>query len=104
MAEGRGSDKLPGTTLSEEHLAHVVEIAKDEGIELLWHWWRGQPNPEILGGLLQIDPALASGVIARLIGNELLRFRLDVFPYGIPNVDRVLVGFEAGGGGIEAGQ
>ena len=96
----RGSELLrekwqgEGRFVTEKDLDQLLEVEQsDDAIKLL-HWWiYGQPHPEVVRGVFQVHPKVAGRVIDRLFELD-GRYRLDVFPYGIPAVDGVLVGFE----------
>lgn len=96
----RGSELLrekwlgDGRFVTEKDLDELLELERsDDEIKLL-HWWiRGQPRPDVVRGVFQVHPKVAGRVVGRLFELD-GRYRLDVFPYGIPNVDAVLVGFE----------
>jgi hypothetical protein len=98
----RGSDWLrenwsgEGRFVREEDLKQIIELARADGIDLT-HWWiRGQPAPEAILGTFQVKPEEASRVVGELLGAR-LRFRLDVFPYGIVDPEVVHIRFESGG-------
>lgn len=96
----RGSEKLlealkanRGGLLAMDELETVLDITEEDGIRLLQWWIRGQPNPDALTGAIRADRDHAARVIDRLLALEKSRLRLDVFPYGIPIPDEVLIRF-----------
>lgn len=96
----RGSEKLlealkanRGRTLASDELERVLDLTEEDGIRLLQWWIRGQPNPDALTGAMRVDRDLAGRIIDRLLALEKSRLRLDVFPYGIPIPDEVLIRF-----------
>jgi hypothetical protein len=93
-APKRGSAKwLKERTIPEREVDELLKLTQSEG-ELL-HWFPlGQPNPDGVFGTVRLKPNAVGPFIGRLVAFERLRLRLDVFPYGIPVPDEVLVSFE----------
>lgn len=97
--EIRGSEQLLARlgeqkVLPKETLDQLVNLTRKRGVKLVQWWIRGQPRPDFLQGAFLASPVSAGGLITELIRLERLRLRLDVFPYGIPVPDQVLVKFE----------
>lgn len=97
----RGSEKLlealkanRGRILATDELEKVLDISQEDGIRLLQWWIRGQPNPDVLTGAIRVNRDIAGRVVDRLLAFDKSRFRLDVFPYGIPVPDEILIRFE----------
>jgi hypothetical protein len=96
MAAERGSSKLLKETLLPK--AEVDKLWKlidsHEQLKLL-HWWiKGQPAIDALYGIVRV-PIKASGeVVPMLLEFQRLRLRLDLFPYGTPWPDELLIAFE----------
>jgi len=99
-AKTRGSTKLKrglvmdSNPLPAHSLEELVALTKVRGVKLQRWWIKGQPRPDALAGTVQVKHAQAAGLIEKLIGMEDLRLRLDIFPYGIPNPDVVVINFE----------
>lgn len=105
----RGSDKLLQAltgdakirALPTEELREVLSITEEDGVKLLQWWIRGQPTPDWLTGAVRVDRKRAAATIDRLLSFDELRFRLDVFPYGIPVPDEVLIRFATPQGPVQ---
>ena len=97
-ATGRGSDELLRSLggkgrLSETAVSRMITAAKQDRAQLIQWWLRGQPVPDWVKGTFSVPPERAGAFIGNLLKQE-VRFRLDVFPYGIPVIDQVHVAFE----------
>ena len=96
MSQERGSQKMieerfgVKTFISEEELTELFKIVERDGIELGDILVRGTPVPVWLSGTFKAPAEHATDLVLSLIK---LRYRCDVFPYGIPVVDGVLVNF-----------
>jgi hypothetical protein len=98
MEQERGSTKLlKERTLNMEELQRVIKISQQEGVELIDWFPLGQPAPDAIVGKLIVTPDAVGGVIQQLLDLDRVRLKLDVFPYGIPTLDGVLIGFETPG-------
>ncbi|MDQ3118119.1 MAG: hypothetical protein M3Q89_00890 [Verrucomicrobiota bacterium] len=96
---GRGSDELLKSLggkgrLSEKAVSEMVAAAKQDRAQLIQWWLRGQPRPDWIKGTFSVPPDRAGAFIGNLIKQDRMRMKLDVFPYGIPVIDRVHVAFE----------
>ena len=96
---GRGSDELlkslgGRTGLPQKAMSDMIAAARQDRAELVQWWVRGQPAPDWIRGTFAVPPDRAGALINSLLKQERVRFRLDVFPYGIPIIDRVHVAFE----------
>ncbi len=95
--EERGSYKLieerfgVKAFISEEELLALLAISEKQGIELGNIIIRGIPVPIWLAGTAKASTDQAADLIMSLVG---LRYQCQVFPYGIPVIDGVLVNFE----------
>jgi hypothetical protein len=95
-AEERGSSKLieerfgVKTFISDDELLALVAISERSGVELGNIIIRGIPAPTWLAGTVKATSEQAADLVLSLIK---LRYRCDVFPYGIPVIDGVLVNF-----------
>jgi hypothetical protein len=96
MEQERGSTKLlKERTLNVEELERIVKISRAEGVELIDYFPLGQPAPDAVVGTIKVAPDAVGGIIQQLLDLDRVRLRLDVFPYGIPTLDGVLIGFES---------
>src|ERR1043166_6376567 len=96
---GRGSDELLKRLggrgkLSEKAVSQMVEAARLDRAQLINWWIRGQPRPDWIQGTFSVPAERAGAFISSLLKQERIRLPLDVFPYGLPSVDRVHVNFE----------
>jgi hypothetical protein len=91
----RGSaELLKQHPLREADLKALHKALSEEELEIL-HWFpRGTPNPEVIYGAVRTRPEVAGSVVASLIKNQHVRLKLDVFPYGVPVIDEIIIGFE----------
>lgn len=101
----RGSEKLlasldRGCAMQKQDVSRFVDFLRSEDLELIdWHCY-GQPEPEILKGSVQVAGDRVGPTIQKLLGQEGLRLRLEVFPHGIPWPEWFRVDFTAGGPAI----
>ena len=92
----RGSEQLlsrlaDAKILDQDSLAQLVGFTRKRGVRLV-HWWiRGQPRPDWVEGAFLASPGSAPGLITDLLRFNRVRFRLDVFPYGIPVPDEIMI-------------
>jgi hypothetical protein len=91
----RGSTELlKQQPITHEHLEQLLEILRDEDIEIV-HWFpKGIPNPEVLYGAVKTRPEVVGKLVGKIVSAEGIRLRLDVFPLGIPFPEEILVQFE----------
>ncbi len=80
--------------IGENELTELLKIVEQEGIELGNILVRGQPAPDWMSGTFKVQLERAADPVLSLIK---LRYRCDVFPYGIPVINGVLVNFETAG-------
>ena len=96
----RGSTKLTrkpvldSNPLPASEVAEMVKLTKQRGVKLQRWWVKGQPKPDFLAGTIQVKHAAAASVIKKLVDMKEMRLRLDIFPYGIPRPDVVVIHFE----------
>lgn len=99
MANGteRGSSKLSYTQqqLSQADLEDLARIGERRGVKLVDWCVLGIPHPDGVCGTFQTTPRLASSVLRHLILENPIRLRFDVFPYGIPVRDSVMIDFRS---------
>jgi len=97
----RGSaELLKQGAIRPEDLKRLLKILRSEEVELV-HWFpKGIPNPEVLYGAVRARPDVVGQVVGNIIKAEGLRLRLDVFPYGIPFPDDVIIRFETHQGSL----
>jgi hypothetical protein len=101
MSAERGSERMlkarmDRRTLPERDLQQLVELSRQDGVELRDIWIYGQPAPDVVSGTFQVNPEIAANVVQELLVRE-IRFRLDVFPLGIPIPDVVQIDFTSKG-------
>ncbi|MDP9120722.1 MAG: hypothetical protein M3O15_05035 [Acidobacteriota bacterium] len=104
MDQERGSEKLKRLhgqkrQLDVAALSHLGEIVDREKIEIIDWWWFGQPAIDRILGTLRVSPGSAGAVIDHLVKDEALRWSFEVFPYGIPSIDEVIIKIGHGPGG-----
>ena len=102
VQEVRGSKRLVeqwserGMVLPEDSIKHVLELSEEEGVTLV-HWLtHGIPKPDVLRGKFQVEPSAAGRVVQRLVEED-IRFRINVFPIGIPQPQAIEVEFASEG-------
>lgn len=106
----RGSEMLlqrlgsSGKTYSKKDLRQVLGVAKKYQVKLV-NWCQfGQPAIDGVCGTFEARPELAGRILEDLLKlSSVLRFRICVFPLGIPAVDMVRLKFGAGRLGVEGG-
>jgi hypothetical protein len=93
----RGSEKLlaSGTSLTEKDLSQILRISSKRNVKLVNWCIYGQPAPDGVCGEFQVSPTIATSVIRDLIRLRNIRVGLEVFPYGIPVPDGVMVRFNS---------
>lgn len=98
----RGSDqllaKLCGAEgpVTDESLAAAVEQAQQEGFRVVRWWWFGQPAIDHITQVIDVDvdrlgPTMNN--LVKLHGRD-RTINLEVFPYGIPVLDRIHIQVE----------
>ena len=97
MEADRGSERMmqermERTTLSPEQLQQLVELSRRDGVELRNIWIYGQPAPDVVSGSLDVNPDNAASIVQELLSQE-IRFRLELFPLGIPFPEIVRIDF-----------
>jgi hypothetical protein len=97
--EERGSSKwLRDRELPEEEIDRLWGVLDEHPDLRLVHWWiKGQPAIDDLVGHVRIPITSAPEVVASLFEFQALRLRLDLFPYGQPVPDEILVSFRHAG-------
>ncbi len=97
----RGSaELLKHGAIRAEDLKRLLKVLQSDEVELI-HWFpKGIPNPEVLYGAVRTRPDIVGQVVGNIIKAEGLRLRLDVFPYGIPFPDDVIIRFETHQGSL----
>ena len=90
-------DKLSDkpTQIDKAVLEKVEATISTHGKILDWCQY-GQPYPDRFCGRVEVKPAAAGRLIDDLLRIDFPRINLDVFPLGIPAIDRVVVGFRSG--------
>jgi hypothetical protein len=91
----RGSDKfLRARTLPEKELKRLFSVLNDDADIHLVDWLdRGQPTPDAIFGAVTAKLDRAGIVVDKFVQFESLRLRLDLFPYGTPVPDEILIRF-----------
>jgi hypothetical protein len=97
----RGSDNLSGDEVSEEHLAGMVALGREQGIELIQLWRLGRPAVDQVGGIFRADRAAAAQVLGKLLDSD-VAYAVEAFPYGIPAIDAVQITFKSLPGQVQA--
>jgi hypothetical protein len=94
-ATERGSaELLKQRPIHEQDLKALLGTLHEHDAKIL-HWFpKGIPAPEVLYGAVRVQRESIGKIVDQLITTEGLRLRLDVFPYGIPYPDEVIVNFE----------
>jgi hypothetical protein len=98
MTEERGSRRMieerMGTrvAISEADVQRLIDLSRDEGVKIVDWMDLGTPNPEVISGIFQVDPARASSVVSRLLETN-GRLVVKVFPRGIPFPDVLDIDF-----------
>ncbi len=103
MKESSGSSKalarLFGAKgkVSKKSLAAAVQDARSAQFKIVRWWWRGQPAIDHVAAVIQVAPAQTGSVVQELAGLQGggTSIALEVFPYGIPKLDQVLVQVKA---------
>jgi hypothetical protein len=92
----RGSEKfLRARSLPEKELKRLFSILNDDSEIRLIDWLdRGQPAPDAIFGAVTAKLDHAGVVVDKLVSFNALRLRLDVFPYGTPVPDEILIRFQ----------
>jgi hypothetical protein len=93
MAATRGSDKLSSIRrrgLDEDQLAKLARLADDDEIELIDWLDRGIPAIDWAAVTVVTRPGRVGGVLDDLVRGGIAR-HIEVFPLGIPAIDRVQV-------------
>lgn len=99
--ETRGSERWAEERgIAGPEIKELRKLAASVDGELVYWWIRGQPAIDAVFGAVKVRPGGVGPFVDKLMGFKTLRPRLDVFPYGIPAVEEVLVKFEHGVGGI----
>src|ERR1051325_2824132 len=97
--EERGSEKLLARlcgaegTVTDEALGKAVNEAQQAGIKIVRWWWKGQPAIDHITQVLELSPGSVGSTIENLIrlGGNQRAINLEVFPWGVPAIDRVHV-------------
>ena len=94
LARMRGSERLAARSgFAAKDLGKLVALSQKQGVKLV-HWTiYGQPAPDGVSGAFQVNPKLASSVIAALM--KVRGLGLDVFPYGTPVPRDTMVRFRS---------
>lgn len=84
----RGSDFILDRcprVIQQETLERLAEVIKGSDARLV-HWWcKGQPNPDVVSGTLQIDKQRGiAELLDRILDIDDLIVDVEVFPKGIP--------------------
>jgi hypothetical protein len=87
------------TTVEEEHLKRVLELAQIEGIRSFEWFPYGIPAKRIDGvfGMMRVTPETAPHVVTGMLDMATTWRHLDIFPIGIPVIDIIEIGFGAQG-------
>ena len=88
---GRGTCEF-----SEDVVNDFLSFAKEKGIQLNDWCVLGQPNPDAISGSFQLSPRGAGKVLQALLNYEQIRFRVKIFPKGIPIPDILWAEIQAG--------
>ena len=95
----RGSERLLRERgLPERQLSQLMQLSR-RNARLVYWFPKGQPVPDAVLGAAVIPAGKAGAFIDKLYKLEGLQLRLDVFPYGIPVPEELLIRFEQGFGG-----
>ena len=95
----RGSERLLRERgLPEKQLSQLLQLSQRQARLVYW-FPRGQPLPDSILGAAVAPANKAGAYIDRLYKIQGLQLRLDVFPYGIPVPEELLIRFEQGFGG-----
>ena len=88
----RGSEMLGSRmALSSKDLNQLLVISRKKGVKLVDWTIYGQPVPDSIFGAYQVNPKIAGAIVTDLL--KLRGVGFEVFPYGIPVPDNVLVRF-----------
>ena len=92
----RGSEKfLRARALPEKELKRLFAILNEDAEIRLIDWLdRGQPAPDAIFGAVTAKLDRAGVVVDKLVQFDALRLRLDLFPYGTPVPDEILIRFQ----------
>src|SRR5262249_43053943 len=99
--EGRGSDKMMQDLLGMKPVLDTAELRKlvaavtRHGKVIDWCQY-GQPGIDGVCGNVLVGPKAAGGLMVDLFSLEHIRPHLDVFPYGIPVIEQLLIRLRAG--------
>ena len=97
----RGSEQWAAERgIAPNEIKELMRLAQSVDGKLVPRWVKGQPAPDAVFGAVTVRPDGVGSLIQKLVGFKTLRPVLDVFPYGIPVIDEVLVRFEHGVSGI----
>lgn len=97
-----GSEKLlgrvrGGCTLSKSGLEQLVDIVRQEDLNLVDWQCFGQPQPDFVQGRLQVKPDRLPDTVSHLIDLEELPLGFEIFPLGIPVPELFEVTFKSQG-------
>lgn len=96
MGEARGSTKVLSRLFdsdpSDDQLREALQVAREEYRVLRW-WKYGQPAVDVVKAKLDVQPDRVGEVLADLVQQQGggLQVTLDVFPYGLPALDGLVV-------------
>lgn len=102
--QARGSEKLLEERLgkpqpiSEAALRQLVDISRKYDVKIFdWRQF-GQPAIDGIAGTFQVKPELAGKLLEDIfaLDND-LRLHWEVFPYGVPVLEELLVNFRTPG-------
>jgi hypothetical protein len=101
MGADRGSDRMmqermERRTFSQEQLQQLVELSRKDGVELRDIWIYGQPDPDVVSGTFDVNPDNTASLVQDLLNQE-IRFRLEMFPLGIPFPEIIRIDFGSRG-------
>jgi hypothetical protein len=87
------------SVVEEEDLKRVLELARFEGIESFEWFPFGVPAQRIDGvfGVILVRPETAPRVVSEFLEMGQAWRHLDIFPFGVPIIDLIEIGFGARG-------
>lgn len=83
--------------MTKKSLAAAVEDARSSQFKIVRWWWRGQPAIDRVSAVMQVAPSQVGSTVQQLAGLQGggTSVSIEVFPYGIPKLDQVLVQIQA---------
>lgn len=103
-----GSEKMlahldRGCAIPRRSVSKFVDFLREGEYKVVdWHCY-GQPDPELLAGSLQVRRDQLGESVQKMLDLDFLRFKLEVFPIGIPWPEWFRVDFKSAGPAGPAG-